>query len=119
LNGWTRARRAGIKMALCEKCGRYFDDGGDRWKYLCVICWKRKKSHEPGDGGVSTYWRNRALSVENRLMQIEHRHTPHLDELREHLQTLIFFCHPDRNGGDPRATELTKWLLTMREVLST
>lgn len=102
-------------MAICQNCQSWFDDQGDDWKTLCLSCWKRAKRREQGDGGLVDYWRERALTAENRLLQIEHQEPK--SDLMEHFKELLFFVHPDRNAGDPRATELTKWLLTMRETL--
>ncbi len=110
-------------MALCESCGTWFDDGGEDWKTLCLRCWKAKKRRESGSQDAVDYWRTRCHRAEKRIFELELSREAAkpsdaiLDGLREHLKTLVFCCHPDRNGGDARATAATQFLLSIRELL--
>ena len=80
----------------CCDCGEVFDAWFD-YQHRCLDCYRTHKSgqHTPP-------------SPASALSGIA-------GEIRVQLRDLLFLCHPDRNEGSARATEVTRWLLSVRD----
>lgn len=124
------------ETAYCVDCGDEFERADDeRWKKRCYDCWSA------GNGASTTYRPARrhsgnsslvaALEAENQrlkgkiflleeeLWQAIHHRQEQKESIpagfRDRVRELIFFTHPDRNGGSAKAGELTQWLLSIRD----
>jgi DNA-directed RNA polymerase subunit RPC12/RpoP len=102
----------------CIDCGEEFwREEDERWKVRCYDCWRHKKEAELAEREWEASELRRLQAEVKRLYQAQSESQVVLDGLRYHLTFLIFAAHPDRNGDDPRATEATKWLLEIRNLL--
>ncbi len=112
-----------LEWADCEECGEEFSrDDSEWWKRLCYPCWKEKKRRE--ESAVSAV-DHRAEMLSRTVAALSQRvglledeldaKKETIDALKYHLNFLIFAAHPDRNNMDPRANEVTRWLLELRE----
>lgn len=101
----------------CIDCGEEFwRENNERWKVRCYSCWRAKKEEELALKDWEESELRRLQAEVKKLYHDQARYQMLLEGLRYHLTFLIFACHPDRNNNDPRATEVTKWLLEIREV---
>ena len=85
-----------VSAATCHDCGERFQrDADEDWKRLCLRCW------------IATQPPRRPRSAP--------KADPIRDELHEHLRPLLMLCHPDKHAGSAIATNITQWLLSVRE----
>jgi len=102
----------------CIDCGEIFwREDDERWKVRCYACWVQKKEAELAEQAWDGSELRRLQAEVKRLYQIQTQHQAIIDGLKYHLSYIIFVAHPDRNNGDPRANEATRWLLEVRKIL--
>jgi DNA-directed RNA polymerase subunit RPC12/RpoP len=102
----------------CIDCGEEFwREEDERWKVRCYDCWRARKEAEQAEKQWEASELRRLQEEVKRLYQTIGAHQTIIEGLRYHLTFLIFAAHPDRNSNDPRATEATKWLLEIRDLL--
>lgn len=86
-----------MTIATCQSCGeRFHRDVGEHWKRLCLSCWIATQPPRTKP----------APAVD-----------PLRDELREQMRGLLSLCHPDRHGNSTLSTNITRWLLELRDRL--
>ncbi len=110
-------------MAYCQECGEWFTRRGtERWKTLCVDCWKATKKAEVEDMQDRIEyleWQNQVLS--DRLRQVEHQpmltDRGHGTEFLRIFPLLVKLAHPDRHGGHQDAHEVLCWANGFRDDL--
>jgi|GEM_PF-1333710 len=113
----------------CVDCGKPFSIEADEvWKTRCLPCWKRWKAHHEDPQAMS----GQSLTVDPRLeqkskeinlLQCEkinlERENSELNglkrELAARLRQLVGLCHPDKHGGAEIASDMTTWLLGLRD----
>ena len=99
-----------LGYVICPQCKeRFYRD--EPWKRLCYDCWSFNNSWTAQD---------RITELEDRIrhlrMVLEEAETEKY-QLKKHLPTLINYCHPDRHNNDPKANEVTAWLISQRKQL--
>lgn len=119
--------------ARCSECSATFERGADeRWKKLCLSCFKAKKRAESG-----SEIRTASHSEINRWMQLYFSASdecarlrieleavraasidPILGEIREQLPRLLMCCHPDRHDNSEASNRATTWLLEVKRRLA-
>lgn len=113
--------------ATCPLCKRqYWKD--EVWKRICYPCWKNAKMatetfvvsadelaklHEE-----IVYLKHviDSLSAENNMLK--DNRVMILSGMMERIKDLIFLVHPDKHADNPKATEITAWLLEVRKGVS-
>lgn len=131
-----------VFLAECEQCRALFERAeAERWKRLCLDCWRRSKATEkapPADRfseGWEAGWRvgfkdgrmdwdsAQVVSYEAGF-QAGHataladaaRATPAagmIDKAR--IRQILQLVHPDKHAGSALAGEVTAWLLSLRK----
>ena len=113
-------------VAICRSCNLPFYRNED-WKVTCLICFKSERGYDlyAGDKQMlllqdgmhdltekmkeyahdGETWKRRAVKEKKKRMPIT----------KEQLKDLIRLCHPDKHGGTKKATEITQWLLSLKE----
>jgi hypothetical protein len=116
-------------MAECARCGSWFErEPHENWKRLCFSCWlsAKERAQEERLRELESTVRNLSdyISVlESEELLLRKRLAVPMyavrfeEEFLERFTSLVRFCHPDRNSGDPAAHTLTIWLLEAREEL--
>ena len=109
----------------CIDCGADFY-GEETWKIRCVSCWRKMKNRKQtiSSGGNS----DRELANANRKIRklefkidclidavIEAERTNIETELAIRMRSLLSLVHPDKHGGSQVATDITVWLLDIKE----
>lgn len=94
----------------CPCCNLRFVDHDGRYK-VCIVCWKRRKGYRLTLGDDA--FRDLQFVLFEHESYLSGRDTPPKLS-QERIRDLLRLCHPDKHGGSERATELTKWLLEMR-----
>jgi hypothetical protein len=102
----------------CEVCSRMFPTPAS-YRRLCPPCWK--KTH-----GIELHTTDEALDLaltriselDKQLSALAHAQAqpaapsgPGLSPAR--VRALLALCHPDRHQGSAKATEVTRWLLSL------
>lgn len=123
------------ETAKCPQCGTLFErNSNERWKLLCLPCWKKGKKQEAEKQGKPSYVntvkhiiagltaerdealrqiasrdkRIALLEKENWLLKkTEPRYKQELFTLDE-LKRLRRLCHPDKHGGKSAAVDITQ-----------
>lgn len=92
--------------AKCQDCGKRFArEKSETWKTFCYACWKARQDRQTRQDSPQV----KELQALNSYLQ------KRLSELREHINFLVFACHPDRNPGhQDQATRATAWLLDFK-----
>lgn len=91
-----------IANAVCCDCGEVFlRYDNEVWKVRCLSCWAIAKARR-----------------ESRTVRQPPPPDPVLAELRDNLRGLLSLCHPDRHGNSALSTNITRWLLAVRERLA-
>jgi hypothetical protein len=93
------------EVAYCTKCGGDFErDSNERWRKLCLPCYKQKKRAE------ETSYQQKAPPPPPQI-KIVYRDRPIPKDI---LDRLIRLCHPDKHDNSEMATKITQWLLEQR-----
>lgn len=120
----------GWMPATCAACGRLFGQEAP-FKTLCIPCFKATRGIRPSPVDAAHLWlqltleglRKELVDLQTQMADTQRANT----ELKRRLATvepplsdaplrdLIFFAHPDRNGGSEKATAATKALNAIRE----
>lgn len=106
----------------CQECNStFFAKPDEGWKTLCMRCWKKSKSIDK-DREIATlrsevcYWKE--IAQRRGVTPQGRGHTNGSTPLiiQDNLRFMIMACHPDRNPQSfmKEATEVTKWLLSLR-----
>src|SRR5262245_27543156 len=97
-----------LVIRACIDCGRQFRADME-WKIRCLACWR-----EARDRGQSRAAEIRALREQVELLRSElaqgNRSSASYRLDRQRVRQLLQLCHPDRHGGSPLSTEVSKWL---------
>jgi hypothetical protein len=116
--------------AECRECGEdFWREPHERWKRLCLDCWRDRKNREDEaeleelqDQVKALRERNARLEskiewLEECLMASEQRKCPNpiCEELIKHQRFLLKRVHPDVNDGIAEATHVTRLLLDLKE----
>lgn len=91
-------------MATCIKCGGYA--GEESWRKWCRGCYREMKREE-----------ERRKEQDERVAEIiaqKELNGRYLSD--ERVRKLLQLCHPDKHNNSPNATEITKWLLSIRKL---
>ncbi len=103
-----------MPYATCVDCrGDFWIEPDERWKTRCIECWRDMKK----DQGE---WRERSTRNERRhgyIRNTEPADTRVLKELKERVPALIRLCHPDKHNESNSATQITQWLLDLRDMI--
>ena len=102
-------------MAVCEQCGKRFSRApGETWKRLCLGCWFERKNARECE---------RCANLENEIERLEAQLAAVRDYIfdvlggfRQFWPFLLRRAHPDHNGGSKEATDVTRWLLELRDA---
>ncbi len=106
-----------MEWVECIDCGEEFSrDEDEWWKKRCYPCWREYKGLEQVNKAREASELLRLRAEVERLKEGQEKARLIAEGLRYHLTYLIFTAHPDRNNGDRRANEATRWLLEMREM---
>ena len=109
----------------CPDCGKeFFAD--ETWKVRCLGCWKAQKQREgsfssPRDKGYKDLEIERlrlaVRELQDCLENARHQVTGGLEveEFKMNLRKIISLCHPDKHGNSETATDITIWLLGLKE----
>jgi len=92
------------EQARCASCGCSFWRATDeKWKRLCLDCFKRKKAKERWQEHQRGYY------------QPPPSPPPPVPAIPDDmLRRLLHLCHPDKHGNSTTATEAMQWLLRYR-----
>lgn len=91
----------------CESCGDNFSTNY-KWATVCKDCYVDKKKAEHQDLIEQVgYWRERAISAEQKLVCMVS-----IDP--EMMRRLIFLAHPDKHNQSESSRIATQWLLEKR-----
>lgn len=104
----------------CIDCGEEFcRDSSEWWKKRCYECWLAQKDGHRGQRQNARDLQEiiRLRAEVDRLRRVQEAQQMILAGLKDHLGYLIFAAHPDRNDSHPKANEVTRWLLEVRELL--
>jgi hypothetical protein len=100
-----------VTIAICPQCNHTFDRD-ESWKRICLNCWIENKRRE--EGGARKQQRRHDGGFRNQCQQ--QSPTPAMPTIERHmLRRLILLCHPDKHGNSMVATEVTSWLLKLRD----
>jgi hypothetical protein len=113
-------------VAVCATCHRPFYRDED-WKITCLICFKTERNYDlyAGDKQMlllqdamhdlteklrehandAETWKRRAIKEKKKKTPIT----------KSQLKDLIRLCHPDKHQGNKKATEITQWLISLRD----
>ena len=94
----------------CPRCNLRFVAHHERHK-LCLICWKEERGFKLTLAD-SAFRDLQFVLLEHEDYLAGQETVPGLSQDR--IRDLLQLCHPDRHHGSERSTELTKWLLEMR-----
>lgn len=101
-----------MEMVNCPNCFRAYTRRTDqRWKRLCLNCWKAAKAQE----------QSKVEELEQRCAKLEQQlHAkPSHDLPKPVLRFLMKAAHPDRHQNSEEATQAMQWLLSFRERANT
>lgn len=110
--------------AICTACKRVFARDAP-FKTMCVPCFKAGRGFPRVSMDDAHLWLQ--LSIHQLLADL-HKLQAKVDDLEAELDAveppmpydllkdLIFFAHPDRNGGSERATKVTRVLNAIRDA---
>ena len=124
-----------MSLKTCNLCSKPFaTDEGQDWANTCLPCWKHGRGYDltKSDKSYVTFQDEvsnlriahdmeiaqlreevkREREAKERAMRFSGRSAPFT---QEQVRNLIRLCHPDRHNGSELATEVTKWLLELRE----
>jgi hypothetical protein len=110
----------------CIDCGAAFY-GEESWKVRCVPCWRKMKNRKDSTTAVGNV--SQELANANRKINklefkiellidelIEAEQTSNIEtELADRMRALISLVHPDKHGNSQTATDVTVWLLDIKE----
>ncbi len=113
-------------VAICATCHKPFFRDED-WKITCLICFKTERAYDLYAGDKQMVLLQTALhDLTERLK--EHAHDAEVWKRRaqkmrqkrtpltkEQIRDLVILCHPDKHGSTKKATEITQWLLSLKE----
>lgn len=115
-----------FELYTCDECQKpFFRD--EEWKTTCLVCFKctsgyslygadkqiilfQDALHDLTDK-IKKYaydadlWKRRAISAKEKKAPFT----------QQQIKDLIRLCHPDKHGGTKKATEMTQWLLSLKE----
>jgi CO/xanthine dehydrogenase Mo-binding subunit len=121
------------ELRHCDLCEKPFvaDEG---WKRKCLICWKGESGYEKTKGDQAfAMMQDAYVELEEALEDVEVQLAAAEVQLsaarsskkgapvgknqltQERVKQLIKLAHPDRHGNNVLSTEVTKWLLSLRE----
>ena len=95
---------------ICERCNLRFVSHDERHK-TCLVCWKELKGYKLTL--VDDAFRDLQFVLLEHEDYLAGRDKPAMLTSGQ-IYDLIQLCHPDRHNGSKRSTELTKWLLELR-----
>lgn len=87
-------------MGACTKCRKPIDN---QW----TLCWRCKVEEENRQWYKWGYEEGQAGGKSPSSLGIT----------KKEVTQLLQLCHPDKHNGSPLSTNLTKWLLTLRNQL--
>ena len=91
---------AELERVICVECGEDFWREDDQaWRVRCVPCWLASKRSRP-----------------TKIDQSQAFHDLRA-ELGSNIKALLQLTHPDKHAGSRTATEVTQWLLSLRQRL--
>ena len=97
------------EQATCTACGSAFYHSADeRWKRLCLDCWRESKSKHDSANCLRCY--QRGLAAGRATAPPPPGPTFDRSQLRELLQLV----HPDKHNGSPLSQRVTQWLNDLR-----
>lgn len=107
----------------CVDCGREFRvEPDETWKKRCFQCWKAWKAEQAGFDEYSVdplFEKSRQvaiLQIQKYQLEQEISELNSLKrELLSRLRRLIGLCHPDKHGGSQTASDVTLWLLGLKD----
>ena len=79
-------------MSICAHSGKSFTPKYAKLK-LCYDCWRLRED----------------------LFETVDENNKTIDELQGNIRGLLMLCHPDKHGNNKTSTEMTTWLLSVRE----
>jgi len=114
----------------CTDCGKGFH-ADESWKVRCIDCWRRWKNRKEQGKNQDTDTFFQLLKAKMRIQELESQiqrlDSEKLDgmffgndnslenELVERMRSLLSLVHPDKHGGSKAATDITVWLLDIKE----
>lgn len=120
----TSEQIAAWPMATCPACGYAFPQDS-AFKKMCIPCFKASRGVPRAPIDDAHLWLQmsvRSLLRElNKLSKDKEALSAELADIEppmpdDLLKDLIFFAHPDRNGGSERATRVTRALNAIRDA---
>ena len=113
-------------VAICATCHKPFFRDED-WKITCLICFKTERAYDLYAGDKQMLLLQTALhDLTERLKEHAHdaevwkRRAQKMKQKRtpltkEQIRDLVILCHPDKHGSTKKATEITQWLLSLKD----
>jgi len=113
-------------IAICGSCHNPFYRDED-WKVMCLICFKAERAYDLYAGDKQMLLLQEALHDlterlkdhahdaevwKRRAQKIKQKRTP---LTKEQIRDLVILCHPDKHGSSKKATEITQWLLSLKD----
>ena len=115
-----------FKMGTCNECQKPFFKDED-WKTTCLVCFKCSKGYEIHGADKQIILLQDALDDlsakikayaydaevwQRRAKRSKEKKAPWT---KDQIKTLITLCHPDKHGDSKKATEMTQWLISLRD----
>ncbi len=99
----------------CKRCKLRFVPTKNYQK-VCLPCWKVRQGYQLSKADEALMLLQEVLEEFVRDLQWERQQLREKEALSPaRIVELIQLCHPDRHNGSEKATEITKWLLEMRD----
>lgn len=116
------------EISRCSECARVFPREKS-WQALCPVCFKEGQGytilvadrHFAALQGAYTALESKVqrleadLAAERRKQAAPPPPPPPAEFTATQLQKLIALCHPDKHKNSADSTEVTKWLLQLRQ----
>lgn len=119
----------------CETCKRTFiPDEGFEYTRSCLVCWKKEKGYTLTKADLAferlqQHFDEKVGALEKAVAEEKEKTEAAVKKAKARakgnsgestltgprLKALIRLCHPDKHGNSELATEVTKWLLDLRE----
>jgi len=106
-----------MPTARCIECDDpFFIESDEQWKTRCLTCYKNMKIRQGEWEDRSTH-STRNERRHGYVRDTEPADTRVLKELKERVPALIRLCHPDKHNESNSATQITQWLLDLRNMI--
>jgi hypothetical protein len=121
----------------CQSCGSLFErDQDEKWKRICLECWKLKKRQEERQSGKADSsmgaWtqdkekelarlRFEVAQLRSRVAVFERDkmmgRNAQVDVDKEMMRRLLSLCHPDKNNQSESSLKATQFLLKLKQAV--